>query len=100
MNESDWLYLFSSNVRLQYFTDCLRALMLPRGMVLHFRYLKQHVEPSVWTKITDNPTWLVGKNVLVLYLFQEPLDENKWRPVAYFPLWEGQRVGIPFAGGK
>lgn len=100
MNESDWLYLFSSNVRLQYFTDCLRALMLPRGSVLHFRYLKQHVDPSVWTRITDSPSWLIGKSVLVLYLFQEPIDDNKWRPMAFYPMRKGKVVDVDYAGAS
>jgi hypothetical protein len=67
-SELPHIALISSNARQQYFADCLRALMLPRGMVLHFRYRTKYVDPSLLSKITAGS--IAGHGVVVCYAFQ------------------------------
>jgi hypothetical protein len=81
--ESATIYLFSSNSRLKYFEDCLRALMLPREMVMHFRYRTSHLNSALVAAIASCAA--VGKSVLVSYLYQE-YDGTTWMPKSAKPL--------------
>jgi hypothetical protein len=77
------VYLLSSNSRLKYFEDCLRALMLPREMILHFRYRTDHLDPEFVAAVRAGS--VANLNVLVSYLYQEN-EGPKWVPTSIKPL--------------
>ena len=89
------IFLFSSNARAKYFDDCLQALMLPRGMVLHFRYRLDYLDPQITKLIGDKK--LVGERVVVCYLFQE-LENGEWTPRHVRPLRVGSIVDVQVNG--
>lgn len=77
------IFLFSSNRRPRYFDDCLQALMLPREMVLHFRYRNEWLDPTLLELITKGKP--AGRDVMICYLYQE-YENAQWQPKSIRPL--------------
>ncbi len=87
---------FSSNSRAKYFDDCLQALMLPRGMVLHFRYRDNYLEPMIKNLVAQGS--IVGQRVVVCYLYQEFNDQQKLVPQTAHALRAGRIVDARIDG--
>ncbi len=65
--EKEILCAFSSNSRNLYKADIYRALSMPEGYILHFRYKSKYVDD----RIKQDHTTLVGKKVYIFYAINE-----------------------------
>jgi hypothetical protein len=90
------LFLFASNVRAKYFEDCLKALLLPRGLVLHFRYRRNWVQPELQVQIETRA--IVEREVVVCFLKQAVVAPNRFKPLLNRPLRAGRIVDAFFKG--
>jgi hypothetical protein len=85
----DCLYLVSSSASREYVADCVEALALPRGAVMHFRYLKRYVDESL-LPLGNESAKLENKlhnlPVVVVYLHQTQRGGD-WKP-------EGQHLPL------
>jgi hypothetical protein len=77
------LYLVSSSASREYVLDCVEALAIPRGMILHFRYRSKYVDESLWELLPPEdrqlPSSLQGLPVVVVYLYQVQ-TVGVWKP--------------------
>ena len=90
------VFLFASNVRAKYFEDCLKALMLPRGLVLHFRYRRDWIQPELQTQIETQQ--IVKREVAICFLKQRVSGPNAFEAVLNRPLRSGHIVDAFFRG--
>jgi len=71
---SNCLYLVSSSASREYVMDCVEALALPRGLVMHFRYLHKYIDDHLRTSLPQElgelPADLKDLPVVVVYLCQ------------------------------
>jgi hypothetical protein len=83
------LYLVSSSATREYVADCVEALALPRGAVMHFRYLHDYIDSSLRSLGTETEECANGLKdlpVVVVYLHQTQRG-GEWRPEGeYLPL--------------
>jgi hypothetical protein len=85
----DCLYLVSSSSSREYVADCVEALALPRGAVMHFRYMQKYVDESLLplgnesAKLSEK---LRNLPVVVVYLHQTQRG-GEWKP-------EGQHLPL------
>ncbi len=63
-NANETIALFSSDARELYKADVYRALSLPTGYVLHFRYPTQYVQHEILTDLAS----LVNKEGVIFYV--------------------------------
>lgn len=89
------VFLFSSNRRPRYFDDCLQALMLPRGMVLHFRYRVEHLDPAFVALVDGKKA--TKSHVLVCYAYQDR-SNGAWEVKSVRPLRSGTIVDVERLG--
>jgi hypothetical protein len=79
---AECLYLVSSSASREYIADCVEALALPRGAVMHFRYMQKYVDESLFplgnesAKLSDRFRDLP---VVVVYLHQTQRG-GEWKP--------------------
>lgn len=88
--------LLSSNARAKYFEDCLEVLMLPRGMVQHFRYRSKYVDPMLLAQIGSRQ--IIGKAVVVCYVLQLFDQSGRLRPAKVHPIRSGTIVDAQVVG--
>jgi hypothetical protein len=79
---SKCLYLVSSSASREYVLGCVEALALPRGTVLHFRYLHPYIDErlvdSLPSETGELPARLRGLPVVVVYLYQVQIG-GRWQ---------------------
>jgi len=90
------LYLVSSSATREYVADCVEALAVPRGSILHFRYLVPYVDERLRKTLANSkgklPRSLRNLPTVVVYLFQEQKG-GQWTPQgAYLPLRCGRLI--------
>lgn len=90
------LYLVSSSASREYVADCVEALAVPRGSILHFRYLIPYIDGRLRKSLASNsaqlPKSLRKLPVVVVYLFQEQ-KSGEWTPQgSYLPLRCGRLI--------
>jgi hypothetical protein len=77
------LYLVSSSANREYVLDCVEALALPRGMILHFRYRFKYVDEKLRASLPSEggtlPAALRNLPVVVVYLYQVQTI-GVWKP--------------------
>ena len=96
------LYLVSSSASREYVADCLEALALPRGMIMHFRYRLRYVDDDVVNGLPEEGAKLGpdlhNLSVVVVYVCQTQ-TAGIWAPIeaedrggSYLPLRCGRLV--------
>jgi hypothetical protein len=76
------LYLVSSSASREYIGDCVEALALPRGAVMHFRYMRKYVDESLFPMGNESAKLSDGLHklpVVVVYLHQTQRG-GEWKP--------------------
>ena len=89
----EMLVLCSSNWERAYVTDVLEVLAVPRGSVMHFRYLRKHVDPSLWDQLPlakQATSPMEGQRLLIVYVCQREDRSGKKSWEAAYPV----RLGI------
>lgn len=76
---------FSSDSRELYKADIYRALALPRGHILHFRYKKKYVDSN----LSNSPDSLKDKEVAIFFMHGNSLEENASFQSSLFPIRKG-----------
>jgi len=103
IDDSNWVYLFSSNAQPEYITDVLEVLAAPRHFIHHFRYEERWVQQSLLQRLPDKAhaanNALKNKNVVVSYLFQVEIAPRKWEPKAVYPIRRGKAIDAYKVGG-
>ncbi|WP_265587365.1 hypothetical protein [Sphingomicrobium arenosum] len=92
MSHSTPLILLSSGLRARYREDVVRALALPTGRKLQFRYRKRHIESA----LVKNLKSLTGRTVFICYL--ECSDPN--RQIRLLPVRSAKIGAVEAAGEK
>jgi hypothetical protein len=103
------LYLVSSSANREYVLDCVEALALPRGMILHFRYRFKYIDEQLRASLPPEggklPTTLQNLPVVVIYLYQVQTI-GVWKPGdtmgpggPYLPLRCGRLINAFKDGG-
>src|SRR5947209_8112604 len=96
------LYLVSSSASREYVADCLEALALPRGMIMHFRYRLRYLDDEVVNALPEEGENLgpdlQNLSVVVVYVCQTQ-TAGIWAPIqaeerggSYLPLRCGRLV--------
>lgn len=103
------LYLVSSSANREYVVDCVEALALPRGMILHFRYRLKYLDDDLRASLLPEggelPRSLRNLPVVVVYLYQVQ-TVGVWKPGdtmgpggPYLPLRCGRLINAFRDGG-
>ena len=89
---SEWLYLFSSNVRRQYEQDVIDLLSYPKFAGFRFRYEEKYVDPEIRDRWSDD-SLAHETRVVVIFSIQEP---NGYHKAAFLPVRVGtvQQSGV------
>lgn len=98
-NKNKRLYLLSSNASKEYILDVLEVLSLPFGMVQHFRYqlkwLDADIKKILPCESEKNKIRELKKQnyeLIICYLYQEKLPEQKGKWTAVYPIRAGKLV--------
>lgn len=89
---SEWLYLFSSNVRRQYEQDVIDLLAYPKFARFRFRYEEKYVDPTIRDRWRSD-SLAQETRVVVNFSIQEP---NRYHNAAFVPVRVGmvQKSGV------
>jgi hypothetical protein len=71
--ETEFIYLFSSNARQLYMVDALNSLALPKGWIQHFRYQAKYVDSRIGDCINDQNKLdsFLGSKVIIVSVDQD-----------------------------
>lgn len=82
----DMICAFSSDSRDLYKADVYRALVLPAGHILHFRYKKSYVDSN----LANDPESLKGRDLTVFFMHGNSLKEGENVESKFFPIRKGK----------
>lgn len=85
ISDTEWLYLFTSNMRPLYEQDAVDLLAEPSGFHYRFRYQRQYLADDLVDQWETNQ--LVGRLVLACFSIQQ---QENYHPSAFIPLRYGR----------
>jgi len=92
------LFLLSSNASTEYMKDILETLSLPFGSIQYFRYQLKWLHDDIRNLLPKDPDkeWnKCGKEkVIICYLYQKKIDENRGKWEAIYPIRFGTLVKV------
>ena len=91
---SPTVFVMSSNSQAEYIQDIIESIALPEGSMHHFRYLIDYLDPDLRELLPLQggkvPRLLKGAQVIVVYLNQMMVSENKYKWKEALPV----RLGV------
>lgn len=79
------LFSCSSGATVRYLEDVVRAISMPSGGTLQFRYATKYIDPQLVKTIERKKSVLIGRDVILTYLDQSDERRNTGLPPKVVP---------------